>query len=377
MDNRKGGPVHGLTEQELIDILTAVFDEYATNNHVVFDSEGKRAGVYHDYLNRRERGWERSRQCMYPDCAGRSISRSHTIPRASLELIAEYGHVLQPRLDKKSHSIALERVGLGKASVFPGYCLEHEQVFQSFERDLRIECDADYVLQTFRTCCREMAIKEHHARWLDTAAAEFKKRLYTWGRDRLITLVAEHGKECPPKAADDFDIMVEGDIIHTFTAAAAKIRADLHVFKAQLFDPLLSSVAGKSALTLPVRHMLVRPMLPIALAGRSSFAIGVQGVKHETHVILNALPAKHGTEVFICASSEQHLQRYINWMLADTSFNDGIVGMVESWMLHGSDHWFMTPSKWCAIPSEQQKEILSAIKDTNTYISAKPRMRVL
>jgi hypothetical protein len=40
-----------------------------------------------------------------------------------------------------------------------------------------------------------------------------------------------------------------------------------------------------------------------------------------------------------------------------------MLGRVESWMCHGSDHWFMTPSAWQAIPQVRKEAICSRIQD--------------
>jgi hypothetical protein len=38
-----------------------------------------------------------------------------------------------------------------------------------------------------------------------------------------------------------------------------------------------------------------------------------------------------------------------------------LLEMLESWMIHGSDHWFMTPSAWTAIPEARQRTICDRI----------------
>lgn len=40
-----------------------------------------------------------------------------------------------------------------------------------------------------------------------------------------------------------------------------------------------------------------------------------------------------------------------------------VVSMIENWMIHGSDHWFIKPSIWDKIDENKRQEILETILD--------------
>ncbi|HEY4255052.1 MAG TPA: hypothetical protein VGM34_01730, partial [Chlamydiales bacterium] len=77
------------------------------------------------------------RTCMHAGCSCKAID-SHSVPRSQLEHIAHKGHVLVykdppgvfiefPNPDYKNYHFNFAKQGIGKASVFKGFCLLHDQ----------------------------------------------------------------------------------------------------------------------------------------------------------------------------------------------------------------------------------------------------------
>ena len=82
--------------------------------------------------------------------------------------------------------------------------------------------------------------------------------------------------------------------------------------------------------------------------------------------ILAILPERQETKAILGAANE-HTNALASYCADETSPN--FLTTVESWMCHGSDHWFMTPSAWYAIPEPRQKAILERIFDPEPSIS--------
>ena len=43
----------------------------------------------------------------------------------------------------------------------------------------------------------------------------------------------------------------------------------------------------------------------------------------------------------------------------------GLLNLVEGWVIHGTDHWFIRPSVWGALPSSRKRQILDGLKSTD------------
>ena len=114
-------------------IKKLLFEEYA-KMHIVSKKMGK---------------------CVCPNCCNKSIKKSHTIPRGmSLDIIAENKKVVMPILIEKypvrEYFIEAAEIGIGQASIFPGFCKKHELIFQTYEKRQKIDKQDDVIKQLFR-----------------------------------------------------------------------------------------------------------------------------------------------------------------------------------------------------------------------------------
>jgi hypothetical protein len=113
---------------EMRDILCAydrAVTDFDADHTVIYPSEADRLRLFHASQKRWSRSWSRAALCMYEGCTEQSVTRSHSISvSASVNLIAEDGHVATPRL--KETGVEMERIGVHDASTFPGFCQRHE-----------------------------------------------------------------------------------------------------------------------------------------------------------------------------------------------------------------------------------------------------------
>jgi len=75
----------------------------------------------------------------------------------------------------------------------------------------------------------------------------------------------------------------------------------------------------------------------------TSYHIEKDGVKHEIHAILNILPLVDKTALYIAVElkNREFLEHYIAIFL-----QTGLPGLnlADTWMVRGTDHWFIQPS---------------------------------
>lgn len=104
-------------------------------------------------------------KCMYwREACSRPIG-SHSISRSWLEQISENGHVQYLRLNAQNLSreplkIVDASVGIREASVFQGFCSDHDsELFSVFERQPFTGTPEQLHLLAYRSVCREACIK--------------------------------------------------------------------------------------------------------------------------------------------------------------------------------------------------------------------------
>lgn len=103
-------------------------------------------------------------KCMWWKSECQQPVSSHSVSRAWLERIAHDGHVLNIRANvdvaRQRTDIVAEPIGINVASVFPGFCAEHDSnIFRPidppFNTCIQRQCD----LLVFRSICREAYTK--------------------------------------------------------------------------------------------------------------------------------------------------------------------------------------------------------------------------
>ena len=145
------------TEQQIVnDAIDFVMKEYEENNKVIFKSEADRAKNQFGLTSKNIRAWKKSKECIVPMCTQKSIIKSHTIPRGMLlDSVAENGHVLTPDFSQVEGTPIMNSLGINIASTFPGFCKTHENLFEEFENNKKLESERHIYLQTYRAVCRE------------------------------------------------------------------------------------------------------------------------------------------------------------------------------------------------------------------------------
>jgi len=338
-----------LTAEE-VNILNLALDELVaevSDNHLPFlGSEGERKGLLHGAWRDLGKAMRRPRTCVYPGCADQSIPRSHTIQKAGpLSFIAEGSHIVAPGFASNSAGYTIVRVGLNDASTFPGFCQRHEALFHEFETTGEIKTDRDIVLQVFRTICREIAVKQ-------IQMANIRKV-----REAHDLLVSSRGMEILKRRLGAAFVKRHGIRSLTFDrvskAQVAMLEAERELGEA--LKGLETEFLPASSMELDGRgdslchvSVAVQQPLPVCLAGVANFWIDDHGKRLSVRTILNVLPSLQRTLVVATtlAAHERYLHTYMRQMLHQMN---GPLIMVETWMVRGTDHWFMTPSEWEAI----------------------------
>ena len=113
--------------------MDKAMEDYRNDENIIFDNSKEQLKYKYEGINQLKK-WKKKQTCIVRSCNNKSIERSHTIQKSgSIKIISENGHVLTPKLNSVTGEMELVQIGINEASTFPGYCSEHEKLFEGFE----------------------------------------------------------------------------------------------------------------------------------------------------------------------------------------------------------------------------------------------------
>jgi len=349
---------------KLTEALNAVFEKISAEGSRIFATEGDRHAFVFGIRAARKKNQRKPRRCSFPGCANMSIPSSHSLQRnGPLAAIAEEGHVLTPEVSLTKGRLDMIRIGIGEASTFPGFCSEHERVFSELERRRDLAKDEDIALQVFRTICREIVIKRQQV-------DDCKLWLKSWENvvnNRAVEILEEKLAESLSEYLPLRSISVRGtrleEALCTQLARLEHEASDLETeFLPKSFEEVNRGSDGLS-------HFVCRigQYIPVCLAGLGTFHVKANEQVASVSCILNIWPTTDGVTISMAVSKPHNdfLQAYLSRQL---NRSIGVLEMVETWMVRGSDHWFIKPSCWTRIPPDRQLNILEDILDCSLNI---------
>lgn len=354
----------GVSDEERAELLRIVqaFDgalaEFENDRSTIFPSDADRLRLFHASRKRRARDWDRPGPCMYPGCTNHSIVRSHSIPMsATIKLISEDGHVVGPKMTSNGAEVC--KFGIREASTFPGFCKEHELVFSEFETAKEISTERHYALQAFRTLCREIFRVRHNKQNLETEIADYRQL-----RDEAIAARIRrinHSESINVTNITFNDDAVEGRILD-FIEHLSNDLTDLEGIYKDLSEEIFLNRPSKVSFMVTQIDL----QLPVCMSGLGVLNYIEHGIQKRALSLLAIIPEK-GLTKLIYGSADTHINA-LRLAYADHS-STAILAMVESWMCHGSDHWFMTPSEWSIIADPRKEATLDLILNANLSIA--------
>jgi hypothetical protein len=360
-----------LTRKELGKLNRALDElmDAVSENHLPFlGTDGERLGLIHAAWQGVGKEMRRPRTCVFPGCIELSVPASHTLQKGGpLRFIAEDSHVCTPAFAHDTTGYLMAQVGIRTASTFPGFCRQHEALFHDFETSGLVETDRDVRLQVFRTICREVAVKRIHVKHLRTARETHNRLVSKNGmkflKERLGTeFVTKHKLE-------NLTLKRASKAERGILECEQEVQSVLDYLENQF---LLASVEELNGRDNALSHVAisVKSTLPVCLAGLADFNVNDHGQEVNVPVILNVIPSSDKTLVLASTLGvhQLHLNTYMAHMLEGAN---GLLVAIETWMVRGTDHWFITPSEWERIPQARKAQILKDMLDESFCIGYK------
>jgi hypothetical protein len=345
--------------------LDQAIDQISESISFPFDSENFNREA-RSILHRDSRDqWRKQGKCLYPHCNKKSIIRSHTLSRAfMLGEIQESQHVSTPEFRLVEGEMLVRRISVSEASTFPGLCSEHEGIFP-FEKDGDFTSDTSKQLQLFRTVAREHFVAQHQLKRFLSLRSLYLKTRNKRVRNEVISKLSDR---IPKETINSVQLKFKSRDWRLIQIVKEYLRrrAECTLFTNKFYRPMAANSDELSAVA-----CLLPFQIPVALAGRATLHVtGLQRGPESFDVILNVIPHKTTTSLILLSRTEffDAAQAYME--LFTQSYLSALE-MVEAWMLHGSDHWFIRPSVWNNIPIDRQKviqnDILCITKGINQF----------
>lgn len=345
------------TDKEILKIaLDKVIEKFTNQDFIAQDFEKYSIFLRNSY-HQNQTLHKKKRKCIVAGCEKETIKKSHSIPKSSiLQNIAVNGHVLKPEFDFGNHfpKNKMIKIGINNASIFPGYCIKHENMFESFESDGKIDNAKKAILQTYRTICRERVYREIELEINMLINDEYKKKINEDAQSYLIELLSNY-----PQFENVKNVEINGvDSALNFLDYQNRYVSD-PIEKFKLFEKniyyWIFNMPIKNDLIVKVVNIDLHFPISVCGFGNQSYLQGEE--KKDAYILINIMPKQFSTDI-ICVGLEQDKSLIGDFL--DFSFSDplNLLNMVESFIINGTDHWFINPEYWNSFIPQKQEKIL-------------------
>lgn len=290
--------------------------------------------------------FKKSGECNYIGCKRQTVKNSHSISKRNcLKLISDNNHLIYPRYDYFKMKVQFEKIGINDASVFPGFCRNHENSFSDFESGRSINESSLIMFQSYRAVCREIFYYQNLIRTSTKIIVDHQKDLNSEALSRYKFEVKKFGiKE--PNRTRKFE--VTGGRVQPIVES--KIPHQAYVSRLQKFknsmDEIITDAKQKKGIQYKAEKYKIN--IPLALSGCAQVPLN----KDEYFMLnFNVIP-KNG-EMFVFILSYNSNQEFFNSIVSEYFGNYfKILGLIESFMIYGTDNWYISPSYWNNILDE-------------------------
>lgn len=338
-------------KQSITDTIDEFLDDLEKGLSFTVSDEGLLNKTFFEREKLLNKRWKKSRKCSYPECNAKSIKRSHTISKsASLKTIAEDSFVLTPHFSYKKGEMQMLRVGIGEATTFPGLCIEHEKLYESFENRGYFENTSEINLQIFRSILREKFRFE-------TELSGLKKSLQTM--DEFIAnelrkrVTCRHGEIVSEKIKEISTNFPQKESLKDLIKGQNESLDEINEFFYKGFESKVTSKAVHIDL-----------VIPVCLSGMTT----QEHNGKEFVIIIGVIPDSKGTLITVSYSKKATFSDKKFDFLSEHPL--ATIKFIEDFMVRNSDQWFIKPSVWDSINPESQQKILNDVmtprKDLNS-----------
>lgn len=299
------------------------------------------------------------KKCICPNCDNKSIKRSHTIPRGmTLDIIAENNKVVTPIFIEKypvsEHFIGVTEIGVGQASTFPGFCKEHELIFQSYEKEGVFNKEDDVIKQLYRNVAYNVF--------------RFEKRI------KLNERITERYREARNQAAYNYlktmgpkeilkNVTITGDdwYIKNMTYHSQQLLDFQNKLEKYIMN-LWKIISGNDA-DVTAESVILDLVFPVSICGCTEIILNDKDYICSVDVVPN--DKKTLVTIGICGEITPELRKIVESRLNHPL---AILNFIEATMIYGTDNWYLNPKIWNILRDERKESLLSEMQNLEKSI---------
>ncbi|SFW69480.1 hypothetical protein [Pseudomonas sp. NFACC04-2] len=307
---------------------------------------------HYSFIGEREQARKKKGKCIIPDCTDRCVS-SHTIPESAvLKRVAHANEVLYPEYNAQLKVYECKPINIKKASAFPGFCVQHESIFSGFEVNGDFE-DPSIALQNLRIVYRYLFGLSSLTKVFKRKLAAYKKEITDYKLQRFseVKRLLKKGLTL---------INIEDEITLHLKSQIEKLENQYAYIHNEDLVPLVNTLSGEgSSISMIAVHLDCE--VPMCLAGKSEFKSDDK--KYTVHLSIFPRPGK----TFCCFSLPKLHEEDFTKILIKHSTDIGFLNVIESWMVYGTDFWYINPTEWNSYSKEKQNKIMTLLKSTDHF----------
>lgn len=304
------------------------------------------------YIKEREKVRRHKGKCIMPGCDKKCVA-SHTIPEASvLKRIASAGAVFYPKYNADIGAYECVSISTKKASVFPGFCDEHENWFSGFELSGDFK-HPSMAIQNLRIICRYLFHWNSILKVFEQTLQNYRSSLFNYNNEKigLVNLILD----------DPINLIaIEDENTDRMQQQIGLIKSEIVRIKNNDLLPFIRSMEGDVDYV-SIFVIDINIALPVCLAGKSDF--GNDNEKYTVH--LSIFPHANGT--FCCFSINVNFKEQFLSILDKYNDDADFVRFIESWMIYGTDQWYINPEEWQSYSTLKKARILDELQITKYF----------
>lgn len=352
----------------VINAIDQIRDDYIENHLIIFSNDSERKKRLYASREAMLKKWSKKQHCIVEGCCNRSIVRSHTIQKSGpIATVAKNSVVLTAEFNLETGSIFLKQRGINDASVFPGFCREHEKIFSFFEENKDLHSTEAVILQLYRTICREVFRSETEIE----IQIKQKNEYIEFRNERFLALMENVlSKEWIVENEINLkSINIDNDpYVELMDKHLDSIKIIYENLKSGYLKDLEALIKDKPTEKLDnICLISIDIIIPVTLSGFGTFYIDN---KTRATIFMGVYPNSEKNETCIILYANEvdrlYLKTYIEYF-SSSSF--GILNMIEQFMIRGTDHWFINPDIWNQKTEKQKNIILDEILDQGKGIT--------
>ena len=218
--------------------------------------------------------------------------------------------------------------------------------------------DSSISLQNIRIICRDyfaFKIREKHLR---KSYEDYKHEIFSYN-NKLIEL---HNNLTNKKIKLQ---SVKDEITEHFEKQLSFIETNIREIENDLYLYKESYESGNDNV---VNYRFIFPYyLPLALAGKSSFEIyyDENNLKNKFTLYFSIFPGK--TDTILIFTFSKKYTNDVNMILANYTDDIRMLSFIESFIIYGSDYWFINPDLWQSFSENKQGKIKKDLLITKHY----------